>query len=132
MSGIHAALLGSGSPFPNALDIQYVDGGSIGPAGSRALGYITGAIGSISDGTSNIYGGAAITELWYDQDSNSTSLKITGTLSNSGWTSIFNVSRNITLNRSAATFSTASGSSTWIWASGAGFMGTGNQTIVFT
>lgn len=112
MSGAIAALLaGVGS---TSLDTQTVTTGAAGtaPAQDRSRGYGIGVpfIGSISDGTSNIYGGAAINYLYWQEDAAVPSyyLAITGA-TNTGWTTLTIGSK--VLNRTAATF--ASGSWTW-------------------
>ena len=77
------------------------------------------ALGSISSGNSPIYGGAAITNMYFDEGASNYILTITGTLTNSGWTNIvINRPTPTTLLRSAATFSTSGGLSSWTWASG--------------
>lgn len=64
--------------------------------------------GSIADGTSNIYAGAAITQLYTDDINQTLNLEITGA-TNSGWT--FMYVNNAQFSRSAASFS----SGAWIW-----------------
>lgn len=77
--------------------------------------------GSISDGTSNIYGGAAITDLYYSESGSGTYiyLVITGA-TNSGWTTM-NIN-GTTYSRSSASFS--GGGWTWAVAAGANPFGT--------
>lgn len=92
------------------LDNQSVTSGTIGAAGSRIRGFsTTNAIGSIVDGTSNVFAGAAITELYWDESALTYVLKITGA-TNTGWTTL-TIDGAKVLNRAAATFAT----NTWTW-----------------
>src|SRR5690349_3360488 len=112
---------GSGSYSGGSLDTQTVTSGGSGNAvsGNRIRGFVTGSLGSVSDGTSNLYSGASIREIASEEQGPgggfNTILTITGVLANSGWTSM-NVGGNHVLTRSSATFSTAGGNSTWTWA----------------
>ena len=94
------------------LDSQTVTTGTIGTAleSDRLRGFVQGGIGAISDATSNIYGGAAITALYFDENgfSGLYVLTITGA-SNAGWTNLTIGSK--VLARTSATFSTG----TWTW-----------------
>lgn len=115
MSGIHMALLGSG---PTYLDRQIVTVGGVGtlPAGDRERGYKRGSYGSIDDGASDIYSGALINQLNHQQINSRVYLIIAGTLSNSGWTTL--TIGTSEYSRSAATFATGGGVSTWYWSDG--------------
>lgn len=119
----------------SALDTQTVTVGGSGSAidGNRLRGFSTSpALGSISDGTSNLYGGASIVILEYDELSGGVVLGITGTLANSGWSTI--TIKTSVFNRSNASFSVSGGVSYWFWAGGSvsmfGTVGT-NATCVF-
>jgi len=94
------------------LDSQTVTTGASGTAleSDRLRGFVQGGIGAISDATSNIYGGAAITALYFDENGGSGlyGLTITGA-SNAGWTNLTIGSK--VLARTSATFSTG----TWTW-----------------
>ena len=101
------------------LDSQTVTTGASGTAleSDRLRGFVQGGIGAIqddigaiSDATSNIYGGAAITALYFDENGGSGLywLTITGA-SNAGWTNLTIGSK--VLARTSATFSTG----TWTW-----------------
>lgn len=93
-------------------DTQTVTTGSSGAAPDRYRGRSTAlGIGSITDGTSNLYSGAAITEFYWAEDGGSPSyhLAITGA-TNSGWTSVL-IGGAKTLNRIDASFSGGE----WIW-----------------
>ncbi len=100
------------------LDRQSVTVGGIGSAGTqdRFRGFSTvQTIGSISSGTSNLYGGAAITELQYNENGGNgiQTLKMTGTLANSGWTTM--TVGATAYSRAAATFTQSGGSTQWQW-----------------
>lgn len=122
-----------------SLDTQTVTTGAIGTAidQNRARGYISGSLGSISDGTSNIYAGAAVTSFYWDENGGTGmfyELSITGATNNStDWTSV-TIGGSKTLNRADATF--ASGTWTWTTTDGAGaqaFGGAGaSRSCVFT
>ena len=103
---------GGGGGGGSHLDTQTVITGQDGRAidGNRRRGFISGVIGSISDGTSNLYAGAPITSLYWDEGGGSAyyTLAITGAV-NSGWVTI--TIGTTVLNRVDATFS----GGTWIW-----------------
>jgi len=101
------------------LDTQTVTTGASGSSGSldRERGYINGATGSISDGTSNIYAGTPIDQLYWDENNGGTAfyrLAIAGA-ANSGWTTMTIDATALT--RASATYS--AGTWTWNTASGA-------------
>ncbi len=74
-------------------------------------------LGSVSDGTSNILGGAAIRVLmWGSNNSGRFTFAVTGTKANSGFTTI-NVN-GVQFNRTDATFIQGQGNTTWLWSSG--------------
>lgn len=90
----------------------YIDTGFgfIGPF----YGYSSFYGGSISDGTSNVYGGAAIAEIsWFGQN---LIFQVAGSRANSGWSSL--VLPSGTFTRASATYQTASYTS-WSWATSA-------------
>lgn len=115
MSGIQMALLGASS---TALDIQTVTSGASGtaPAQDRLRGF-SGGLGSIIDGTSNIYSGATITNLlWMENGGGGAQLYylgITGA-TNTGWTTltIQSSAGTATLLRTDASFGTGA---VWVW-----------------
>lgn len=100
------------------LDTQVVTSGLSGTAGfaDRQVGRF-GAKGSINDGTSNIYGGAAFVALdWSENGAGGNDfieMIISGTLANSGWTNI-NIQGTI-LTRATATFLQSGGNTSWSW-----------------
>lgn len=103
-----------GKSLSSTLDTQTVTTGGSGLPGFAFRGY-SGAIGSIADGTSNIYSGAAIQEIQWDEASATVTLSVAGTVANSGWTTMSVAGELFT--RSLAAFSTFSGSFTyWEWA----------------
>lgn len=112
------------------LDTQTVTSATTGIPGDRVRGYGGGTGGSISDGTSNIYSGAAITEMYVDESAGEFYLTITGA-TNTGWTTMTNATDGHSLSRSAASFS----GGTWTWTGQTinGFFGAaGAKTINFT
>lgn len=99
-----------------SLDTQTVTSGSDGTAPNldRRRGFLSGVIGSILDGTSNIYGGAAITAFYYNENGGSGmtyALTITGA-TNSGWTQVTIDGLKTLARADAVSFS----ASTWTWA----------------
>ena len=96
----------------STLDTQTVTVGTIGsaPSQDRARGYALSAFGSISDGTSNVYSGSPITELYWDENFGDARyiLTITGA-ANSGWSTM--TIGSTTLYRTAASYSSGS----WYW-----------------
>lgn len=95
------------------LDRQTVTVGGGGIAPSRFRGYVSGSYGAIADSTSDIYGGAVIDQLFWDEVTGLVTWKILGIVSNSGWTTV-NINGNL-LNRAAATFSIPGSDSQWTW-----------------
>jgi hypothetical protein len=78
-------------------------------------------IGSITDGTSNLYGGATIEGIFTsDTDPNNPDndiyvyFYVSGTRSNSGWTSM-TIGGFKTYNRASASYSTFGGMTVWTW-----------------
>ena len=116
MSGIFGGLIAKTS----ALDIQTVTSGATGtaPAQDRVRGWSsTIPIGSIVDGTSNIYGGATIADLFWSENGGGGAqyyyLAIVGA-TNTGWTTLTIQSSfgTATLLRTAATFGVGAN---WSW-----------------
>jgi hypothetical protein len=129
MTGITCVLAG-GQAY---LDVQTVTNGQVGTVDERVRGFISGGIGSISDGTSNIYAGAPITHAYWYAGGGFTptyTLTITGA-TNTGWT---NLSVNgVDLARASATFA----SGTWTWSLPGSVIGNfgangGQIALVFT
>lgn len=90
-------------------------------------GYGSG-FGSISDGSSNVLGGASITAL---QTVNSIILEFTvsGNLENTGWSALKIDSTYF--RRDEASFTSGGGSTTWSWASGGDILGTSGTKAVY-
>ena len=115
MSGIQMTLLAAGG---GALDVQTVTTGGSGspPSQDRVRGF-SSSIGSIVDGTSNIYGGATIANLFWDENGGGGAqyyyLGIVGA-TNTGWTTLTIQSSfgTATLLRTAATFGAGAN---WSW-----------------
>lgn len=126
MKGSRALSAADGAPA--TLDTQTVTSGSS-SSGSDPFfnwyGYRNSApiIGSISDGTSNLYAGATINGLYSYEEGTSAGgtgyysrlliLAINGTQANSGWTTM--TVAGVNYSRASATFSTAGGQTTWTW-----------------
>ena len=123
VTGILCVLSGSGGGTGPVLDTQTVTVASLTSGSDPTLQYrgynASGpAFGSISDGTSNIYGGAAITALYFYQEGFTSPpvgfttrqlvLTITGA-TNSGWTTMKVGTTNFA--RTDAFFSSGS----WVW-----------------
>ena len=73
-----------------------------------------GTFGSASDSTVDFYSGAALAGLYTrDGSSNSFELAISGTQSNSGWSTM--TVGSTSLNRTDASFSVGNGVSSWLW-----------------
>lgn len=112
---MHALLAdGGGGGGGGGLDTQTITTGTAGTAGNqdRVRGWSSPSIGSINDGTSNIYAGAAITGFFFDENGGTGmyyGLSITGA-TNSGWTQV-TIDGTKVLTRASATFS----SGTWTW-----------------
>lgn len=124
MTGVTCMMAGAKS----TLDTQTVTSGSTTTGtdpyfnwyGYKGTG--TPTFGSISDGTSNLYSGAAINGIYFYEAGSSGAggfyersviLVINGTQSNSGW-GVMTVGTTAYA-RTAAAFSTAGGVSTWTW-----------------
>ena len=99
------------------LDIQTVTTGLSGIAPNRLRGFQNGVFGAITDGSSNIYAGAAIFNLYWDENGGGGAekvvLNIAGTLANSGWTQM-TIDSLVVLTRASAAF-VAAASTTWTW-----------------
>lgn len=106
----------------NALDTQTVTTGhyymSFYGSSTNFYGYyLNGFKGSISDGTFNVKSGANIYHLYWSQSGTSNgivSFSLSGTHSNSGWTTM-SISGNQSFNRTSASFHQSSGLTTWNW-----------------
>ena len=123
VTGILCTLAGGGRR--GALDTQTVTSGST-STGSNPIytydGFNSGMIGSIADGTSNIYGGAAITGLYFYQEGYTSPpvgfvnrmviWTVAGSRANSGWTSM--LVGSTLFNRVDASYTTGTNTS-WGW-----------------
>ena len=112
------------------LDTQTMTVGSNGSPGSQNFGFLNGVIGSLSDGSSNIYGGAAILAIRSVETSGAVILTITGILANSGWTNMA-ISGFGTFARADAAQSNSGGNTSWTWASGS-FPTSGTVTVTWS
>jgi|TARA_R110000764_G_scaffold228242_1_gene318700 hypothetical protein len=101
---------------PTILDTQTVVIGSRSRGGNVSTGYKStgyGNFGSITDGTSNVYSGAAINDI-YHIDTDKLYFTLAGSRANSGWTTM--KINGISFTRASASYSSSS-STTWIWSS---------------
>lgn len=116
MSGIFGGLIAKTS----TLDVQTVTTGGSGTAPNldRVRGWVSSVpLGAIVDGTSNIYGGATIADLFWDENGGGGAqyyyLAIVGA-TNTGWNTltIQSSAGTATLSRTAATFGAGAN---WSW-----------------
>lgn len=130
MTGILSVMAGTGS----SLDIQTVTVGIFFDGFGTFTGYATAyGTGGISDGTFNPKGGASIYGLYHDNTLAQVYFQLVGSpLTNDGWTTIKIGSTSYS--RSAATFSSTGGYTSWVWSSGGDpFTAVGTDTtVVFT
>ena len=108
---------GGHSKPASALDTQTVTIGSGTIYYAPRVGFhATFSLGSISDGTSNLYSGASITGvMWSGGSQNNLSFSVTATQANSGWTTM--KINGISFARTSASFTTSGGNSAWYWSS---------------
>jgi hypothetical protein len=105
------------SAINRGTDSQSVTTGAVGVNPNRQRGFFSSTgTGAVVDGTSNLYSGAAITQLGYDEGGGSPfyTFSITGNFANNGWNQLV-IDGSKTLLRSAAGFISGGGSSTWTW-----------------
>lgn len=136
MKPIDILLMGPGY---GKLDRQSIVSGGDGtaPVQDRRRGYSgVGGLGSITDGTSNIFGGASIDQLYWDENGGTPKyvLQIVGATDGS-WTTMRIVGTNGTkvLDRASRT---TFGSNTWTWTTGdflgvQAFGGIGDNVTVY-
>ena len=112
MSAVIVATGLAASSGASGLDTQTVTSGGSGTAlnQDRLRGFIVSNIGSIAPGTSSLYAGAAVTNLYWDEFNGDYQLAITGA-TNSGWTTL-TINGTKALTRASATFA----SGVWKWA----------------
>lgn len=110
MIGYARAML-RGSGAGGVLDTQTVTTGAIGFSPDRFRGWGSfDAIGTIDDGFSNIYGGADISDFYWDEAAGQYVLKIMGA-ANSGWTQV-QIDGGLILTRAGAAYTAGQ----WTWA----------------
>lgn len=118
------------------LDTQTVTVAESGTTPNRLRGFYSGVLGSISDGTSNVYGGDAILRMVFDESGgNAFILLISNSHPNSGWNAINNVTDGLTLSRASASYADLGTETEWRWNSqaiGGFFASTGAKTVTFT
>lgn len=96
------------------LDTQSVTAGGDGDPlyETQRRGYGAG-LGSIADGTSNLYSGAAISFLMWREQTNDIIFRVNAVLTNSGFTTM--KVGTASFNRTSATFSQTGGVTFWSW-----------------
>lgn len=105
----------------SALDTQIVTSGATGSGISqdRARGFLASIIGSVSDGTSNLYSGAVIDALYYYEGGGASAeyiFRVMGSFPNSGWTTMYVDS--VPFPRSGANYFSSGGQTYWSWFTG--------------
>lgn len=110
MSGIFGGLLATSaaSAFPESHTLTT---GNTGTAGVRQRGYSTGLFGSISPTSTTVGGGTLITDLYYDESSQTYILQVNSAPTPTNWTQMV-VNGTTTFARTSATFA----GSFWTWA----------------
>ena len=99
---------------PSILDTQTVVIGSRNDFGYISTGFRVSVYGSISDGTSNVYSGAAIDRIYHQSTVNKLFFSLAGSRANSGWTTM--KINGISFARTSASYS-AQYTTTWTWSS---------------
>ena len=100
--------------LPPYIDTQTVTVGFLQVKGINIYGYIGSSFGSISDGTFNPISNAAIQSIAYYEQSTTLVFRLTGTFSDSGWTSVDIAGTTITRN-SASQFTNTNNQTQWAW-----------------
>lgn len=116
---------------PTILDTQTVVIGSRNDYGYISTGFkSTGTTtGSISDGSSNVYSGANINDLYHQTTTNKLYFVLAGVRANSGWTTMKINGTSFT--RASATYS-ATSTTTWYWSlSSQPFGSSGTATVTW-
>ena len=127
-----AVLMAGAGGAGSILDLQSMVVGTSGTTPNQTWGYLQSpAQGSMTDGTSNIYGGAQIVGLRGFESSGQITLVIAGNgLANSGWENVRIVGSD-TFVRASASYSTNGTNTFWTWASGT-FPTSGTVAVEFT
>lgn len=107
-------------------DSQTVTNGVYSDKFGNSYGFLSGVAGSISDGTSNLYSGAAITALYYYDATATIYFSVSGSPANSGWTKM--TIAGVDYMRSSASFS----SGTWSWSAGSNPFSSFGSNVVAT
>jgi hypothetical protein len=114
VAGVWRQFVGAAAP----LDTQTVTTGNIGLSPNAARGWSSsGPMGSCADGTSNIYGGAPVSAIYWSENGGGgadvVNWSVTGVFTNTGWTRMV-VDGTTTFLRADAAF--VSGATTyWAW-----------------
>jgi hypothetical protein len=94
------------------LDTQTVTCGVLGTVPDRQRGYLSGSYGSVTDGTSNLYGGATVIALRHDETNSQLVFTVNGSQANSGWTKL--TVNGTDFARTGAAFA-AGATTSWTW-----------------
>ena len=117
MTGVLCALAGAGDNNTQVVTVGFFDDKTL-----DYYGYSTfAAVGSISDGTFDLKGGATITELTWDTGSRLV-FALNGTLTNADWTNVTISGQTFT--RASASFSQSGGQTYWQWSASTNPFGT--------
>jgi hypothetical protein len=109
MSGIQMALMAS-----SVLDTQTITIGSYVDKFNYLVGFYTGYMGSISDGTFNPTGGTTIFGIDFEINTSNMSFVLQGSpIANSGWTTM-TINGNA-FTRASGAFTSTGGYTSWAW-----------------
>jgi len=103
-------------PAPGVLDVQHMTTGYSGLAGNQSIGfYLSGpSIGALADGTSNIFGGAQILGIYWNEAPKQLGFAMTGNQPDHTWTTMN--ANGVNYTRAAANGWLQSGGNTyWTW-----------------
>ena len=100
----------------HGLDTQVMTAGITGTTPNLNYGFWNGAnpFGSLSDGTSNLFGGAVIRGLYWGEASLQLMFTVTGLFANSGWTTM-TILGQYGVTRASATYMQNAGDTYWSW-----------------
>ena len=115
MSGATISCATTSGFFAGTLDTQTVGSSQQGAVLFRQRGYISGIMGTINTGTSPVFGGATISQLYWDENTDSIILNVVGIFANSGFASLTFSGNSTVLSRSAASFNASGGNTSWTW-----------------
>lgn len=105
----------SNGPGYGSLDRQTLSTIITGSAPDRLRGFISGVQGTLTDGTSNVYAGANILEMYQLETDNTVHFKVAGLVANSGWTQFMVDDPSNIFTRVGATYLQTGGNTQWTW-----------------